>query len=176
VRPYAEDVVNVRTQVRGYEDAVGRFRQAASDRDGVGAYRPLFEALSWAASIDHRIGRIWAPDGVLLRERWPSKAPNADVVPALRFARNTVHHDWADALVLDADGRRYDSRSPRRYFEWIWRDTDALPASRRRKGRDEYGKVLSGRPAEPTLLTLGETFDFVAELLEPRVGRNAVMQ
>jgi hypothetical protein len=170
MRPYGLDVVNLDTQVRGYWAAVDRFKKAAAGQDAEAAYLSLFEALSWAASIDLRIGDLWVPDGERPRENWPSRAPGAEAVVGLRFARNTVHHDWADALRLDTDGRRYPRRYPLRYFEWVWRDIDDLPAEHRKKGRDVYCALLASQPAEFTLHILGEAFDFVAGLLEPQIS------
>jgi hypothetical protein len=35
----------------------------------------------------------------------------------VRFARNSVHHQWSDALELDTSGRRYPRTYPLVYFE-----------------------------------------------------------
>lgn len=133
MKPDGPDLVSLRTQTRGYQLAVDRFKQAAAGLDAVAAYAPLFEALSWAASIDLRLGKLWIPDGKPLKEDWPSRIQGAEAVFGLRFARNTVHHDWADALRLDIGGRRYPRRYPLRYFEWVWRDVDELPNEGRRR-------------------------------------------
>jgi hypothetical protein len=156
------DVVNVRVQVQGYAAAVERFRSAAAGHDAVAAYHPLFEALSWVASLDFRIAKLRAPGGELLGEDWHTKFSGAEAVPGLRWTRNTVHHDWANALRLDAQGRRYPRRYPLRYFEWVWRDTAELPPNARCRGLDVYLALLAGRPAEFTLQILLEVFEVVA--------------
>jgi hypothetical protein len=168
MKPYAASVVNLDTQVRGFRERVDAFRAAAVGQDAVAAYLPLFEALSWASSIDLRIGELWVPDGKSLGEDWPTRAPGAEAMVSVRFARNTVHHDWADALRLDTQGRRYPRRYPLRYFEWVWRDVEELPVENREKGKEVYAKLLAGRPAEFTLHILGEAFDFVLDLVEPQ--------
>jgi hypothetical protein len=167
MKPYGLDIVNVGTQVRGYAEAVARFRSAVAGRDAVAAYHPLFEALSWAASLDFRIGELWAPNGQPLGEDWYVRPDGAQMVPGLRWARNTVHHDWANALRLDTDGRRYPRRYPLRYFEWVWRDTTELPQNKRTKGKNDYSKLMAGQPAEVTLRVLGEVFDLVSVCIEP---------
>ena len=155
------DAVNVWAQVQGYAVAVGRFRSAAAGRDAVAAYHPLFEALSWAASLDFRIAELRAPEGELLGEDWHMQFGGAEAVPGLRWARNTVHHDWANALRLDSKGRCYPRRYPLRYFEWVWRNTNELPPNTRCHGLDIYLALLAGRPAEFTLQVLLEVFEAV---------------
>ena len=167
MQPYGLDTVNVRAQVYGYAGAVARFRSAVAGRDAIAAYHPLFEALSWAASLDFRIGELWAPDGQPFGEDWYMRPGGADVVPGLRWARNTVHHDWANALRLDTGGRRYPRHYPLRYFEWVWRDTAELPPNSRTKGKNDYAKLMAGQPAEVTLQLLGKIFDLVADCVEP---------
>jgi hypothetical protein len=175
VKPYGTDVVNLRAQVRGYLGALKRFRTAAGGRDAIVAYLPLFEALGWVASIDFRIGVLWTPEGRALGEDWPSRASGAEAVPGLRWARNTVHHDWANALRLDTEGRRYPKRYPVRYFEWVWRDVNDLPPNARTRGKDVYGALLAGKPTEFTLQVLGEVFDFILDLIEPPIMSTEMM-
>jgi hypothetical protein len=169
VKPYGPDVVNVRTQVAGYEQAVARFDAATKAQDATAAYLPLFEALSWAASIDYRVAALFVPDGIKHppRENWHARIAGGEIVPALRWVRNAVHHDWADALGLDESGYTYPRTYPKVYFEWRWRAADSLPANQRTKGRDAYVDLLAGRPARTTLAQLSVVFGFVAMLLEP---------
>jgi hypothetical protein len=173
MRPYGDDVVNVRAQFRGYSDAVSRFSEAAAGRDPIAAYLPLFEALNWAVALDDRISEVWAPEGVALGFAWRERVRGAEALAGLRYARNTVHHDWADSLRLDTSGRRYPRRYPVRYFEWVWRDIAELPPTDKTHGNDVYRELLAGQAAEHTLTTLGEAFDFVSELVEPPVPSSA---
>jgi hypothetical protein len=67
--------------LRGCAQALARFHDARLGRDSVAAFIPLFEALNWAASIDEGLGYL----------------DHAELQGS-RFARNRVHHQWADAL------------------------------------------------------------------------------
>jgi hypothetical protein len=120
--------------VVGYDRATARFHDARMGTDPAEAFIPLFESLNWAASIDERLGY---PDRPELR--------------GLRFARNRVHHQYADALWLDRRGAALpialDPGSP--FFEWRWKQT--LPEGRHRRDGDAYAAYLAGHPARFTL-------------------------
>lgn len=87
----------------------------------------------------------------------------------IRYARNAVHHQWADALEVvpsdDAPMRRY----PARPHEWLWRNADELPrppeGKEGREGEAVYRQLLEGHTAEDTLGILGEVFDEVWRLM-----------
>lgn len=173
MEPYGPDVVNLRSQVDGYRSALERFAQAAGQKDPGVAFQPLFEALSWVHSIDDRLRQLWAPEGRALGEAWIDRAGGgAKAVLGLRWVRNIVHHQWADALVVDPGGRRYPKRYPVRYFEWVWRETDDLPKTNKTNGKDEYERYLAGLPADVSLNVLAETFADVADLIAPPLRRN----
>jgi hypothetical protein len=170
MKPYGDDVVNVQAQLRGYGSACERFGTAATGEDPVAAYVPLFEALNWAVALDDRIKDTWMPDGESLGRKWRERAGHgAEFLAGVRYARNSIHHHWADALRLDTGGRAYPRRYPLRYFEWLWRDVDEIPTPSSPYGRDVYESELAGRPAKATLMTLREAFRFVSKLLEPPV-------
>jgi hypothetical protein len=57
--------------------------------------------------------------GELLRKRGRELV---NTVQGVRFARNRVHHQWADALQITS-GRAYPRTYPKAYFEWRWRAT-----------------------------------------------------
>lgn len=156
--------------LRGYAEAFGRFKEAAKDDDVVSAtFFPLFEALNWAVALDDRIRREWAPEGEVLGWAWRDRVPGAGAMRAIRYARNAVHHQWADALeVVDAEEapmRRYPSRP----HEWLWRHADELPRPPADKedpeGEAVYRRLLAGHTAEDTLGVLGEVFDEVWRLM-----------
>lgn len=134
-------------QLDGYRQALARFERVAyQDVEPAETYIPLFETLSWAATIALRLGKGNKPD--LLR--------------ALEFARNAVHHDWADALRLE----------PRRYGEgaygegeygghvWRWAPTDELPNRKPDRDREPfYRTLLEGQAALDTLRLLADALD-----------------
>lgn len=162
----------MRVQLRAYELACARFRKAAAGDDAVAAYAPLAEALWHAVSLDKRIARNWQRGGVSLPDDlWFEQVPAAAAVPAVRWVRNAVSHQWFDALILD---ERSHGRYPPRDREWVWRGTEDVPRKRRtrykqpeRAGANAHHIYLSGRPADFTLQILAEGFEFVVELVEP---------
>lgn len=144
--------VDVGVLVLGYHGAVARLEAVgASDADE--AFIPLFEALNWAAAIDWRISREFAPDGLDLmpRKEWERRVSTDSTMFGLRFARNVVHHDWTQAVEWTADG-------------WRWRPGVDLPSER--KGRDDYERELAGKLVIPTLQSLDRTLSLVALLLD----------
>ena len=60
------------------------------------AFFTIFEALNWAAAIDHRLGTTLGTG-----EQWASSYAEGAYVLGFRYARNVVHHEWADALYAD---------------------------------------------------------------------------
>jgi hypothetical protein len=134
--------------LEGMRRAIRRFGEAATPTaHPLDTFIPLFEALNWSAMIDDRLG----------------EAPNdSDILKGIRFARNVVHHQWADALqfepgaelgVLMLDVSRLDTAS-----RWVWRDEAQLPRSRSgRHGQAEYIAALQGSEVRGTLIeVLGE--------------------
>jgi hypothetical protein len=62
------------------------------------------------------------------------------------------------------------SRYPAREFDWVWASADELPPPEGRfdeLGHAGYQRLLEGRPADFTLATLAETYEFMDQLLEP---------
>jgi hypothetical protein len=144
--------------VDGYAEAVERLR--SETRSGNAGARetfiPLFEALNWAASID-------------LYFRDDGKPIKSDLLTAVRFARNWVHHQWAQAL------GRYDSPGvpmvhlatsssrlvgPPPGFWWYWVELDDLPAGRSSlKEEAAYSAHLARKQADVTLEELEPILD-----------------
>jgi hypothetical protein len=118
--------------VDGYDRATARFQEACFGTSPVDAFIPLFEALNWAASIDERMGFPALPE-----------------LRGLRFARNRVHHQYADALWLDESGAQLPTPLPAAFFEWRWRSQ--LPPGRNSNGEEDYRNRLADVPARLTL-------------------------
>ncbi len=106
------------------------------------------------------------PEGRLLREKWQDRVPEAAVMSGVRFARNRVHHQWADALLL-VDGIPFPIPFPIPFFGWKWRPADKLPPGRNSEGEDVYREHLQGDPAHEALVKLQAAFRWVGERLEP---------
>ncbi len=167
VEPHEDNVVTVEMMVGGFEHAVTRLEEASSGVDKDATFRPLFEALNWAVAVDERVGGIWAPDGKPLGIGWRSRVTDASVMAGLRFARNRVHHNWADALEL-RDGFTFPLRFPIAFVTWEWRDLADLPRDRPdAPGEEIYKDQLEGRPALDSLNRLQKAFGLVLPRLEP---------
>lgn len=177
MRPYLEPFVSFRVLLRGYFEAFDRFRFAATQTDPILGILSLFEALNWAVALDDRCGEHWVPDGYPLRSQWLGRwRGDATIVRATRFARNRVHHQWAEALELRSSIVRSPLRDPSHEFEWNWRSAaDLPPAPPNRQdptGEAAYEKLLAGRPAEATLSPVRGLYSELADLLEPRLALN----
>jgi hypothetical protein len=139
----SSEVAQYEWLLEGYRRSLGRFRDVAYEDVPPGeTFIPLFEALNWAATIADR-GFGQKPD--LLR--------------ALEYARNAVHHDWLQALLL----------TPRRYGEggygegyfggsvWRWKPSEQLAPDRADRDREPlYRTLLADRSALDTLRALEE--------------------
>jgi hypothetical protein len=173
--PYGTNIVTVKLLLRGYRQAVARFNRAAQTKAPEPALIALFEALNWAVALDQRIGRHWAPDGQSLGRTWHDSPSvlNGKLIEAIRFARNSTHHDWSDVVRLD-QGFSFPLQLPLVFFEWRWRDVTELPArARDARQREAYAAHLAGEPARNTLMALLESFTRVQHLLEPPRPRRA---
>jgi hypothetical protein len=111
------------------------------------AFMVIFEALNWAVVVDKHFaderGRGWArPFG------------KQDLIAGLRYARNAVHHDWADALEVTS-GVLLPSPVPAPSFEWRWRRT---LAATRQGGESQYRANLAEQPVRFTLRALDDLF------------------
>jgi hypothetical protein len=157
--------------IRGYVEAAERFQTAAGGRDPDAAFFALFEALNWAVAVDDLLGEVWRPAGTREGYDWRARVPNAEVMDGVRYARNLVHHHWADAVGLEDRGATFPLRFPVRFFFWLWRAADELPPPTRRwdkARRSAYESQLAGRNAEDTLASLAGVFSFVGRLDPPR--------
>jgi hypothetical protein len=166
MKPYEENVVTVAMMVRGFEAAADRLEAAFLGNDSVATFCPLFEALNWAVGLDDRIGAIWVPEGRPLAVDWRSRATGAHLMAGVRFARNRVHHNWADALEA-RDRATIPGRFPAA-LTWVWRELESLPPDRPDPlGEGVYADELQGQPANEGLRELRTAFRFVLERLEP---------
>lgn len=120
-------------------------------------YASLFESLNWAVALDDRLQREWFGDD------WASEIEGGEMARAIRYARNCVHHDWAEAFEsLDDDGELFQ---PWENVVWLqWRET--LPKERPdRTGEAAYAEYLAGESVGDTLLKINQTMADAVKLL-----------
>jgi hypothetical protein len=160
-------VATLNDLLAGNVSAIQRLKEAIDERDVHAVFRALFEALNWASSIDDRIREEWAPEGDPLDWAWRQRVEGAEVMPGVRFARNRVHHHWADAIYLDEGGLASPITSPMRSSAWRWRPLADLPPGDDDHGIDKYAEHLADRPVEATLLRLALAFEHVHRFLAP---------
>ncbi|MGB3687327.1 MAG: hypothetical protein WA991_16050 [Ornithinimicrobium sp.] len=171
MEPYADNVVTFRVLLAGFEKATHRFHDASLGQDAVAMFHPLFEALNWATALDDQVGAHWAPAGSPLGWEWRRRVPEGRYVQAVRFARNRVHHQWADALNR-TDGAVWPLRWPTAWQEWSWRASADLPDGRDERHRDVYDEVLGDQPARYALDELSTAYRQLAERLEPQLAKS----
>ena len=58
-------------------------------------YFALFEALNWAVSLDDRLTIDWPFEEIAHGRYWCDEFRGGGLIRGLRFARNSVHHDWS---------------------------------------------------------------------------------
>jgi hypothetical protein len=169
MQPYAENIQTFAAMFEGYAAAADRFQQAARTSDAVATFIPLFEALNWAVALDERTGKHWTPEGKPLGWDWREKISGAEMMWGVRFIRNSVHHDWSDALELHKGGVVPPLTPPVVFFEWCWRAVDELPERDMKAddGEKVYREMVEGKPARHTLDALGRVFYFLRQVLEP---------
>lgn len=137
--------------VDGYRRALARFTETAHQRERKERFIPLFETLNWAVAIMDKEST--------LRED--------EIVVALRFARNRVHHQLAEALeprdvprAVITTAVRGQSRmvGPPTVLDWFWKPVDQLPEPEERfkdkgydLGKQAYQEFLEGELVEDAL-------------------------
>ena len=137
MKPYDENIVTFEAMFVGYTEALNRLEAASSGRSPAATYVPLFEALNWAHALDERVATHWVPNGKTVGFGWRDRIPNAEIMAGVRFARNSLHHDWSEAVVLRDGGVSFPLSFPlsltsgledsSRAWEWLWRNADELP-------------------------------------------------
>ena len=139
--------------IDGYREALARFRAASerNDRSPEEIFKPLFEALNWAASAEEGLRVRMGED--------TSGAP----VRGLRFARNRVHHQWVDAIQvkeIPVEASAGPLTISGLTFDWFWKPVTNLPAADRKDadGEAAYVSHLAERPVRETLFAVEAFF------------------
>jgi hypothetical protein len=164
---YEEGVQTYTAMFEGLAGATRRFMAAVGDGEPTMSYVALFEALNWAVVLDERTASTWAPHGKVLGWDWRAEVEGAGILRGIRFARNSMQHDWSDALRLGV----VEGAGSGDFREWTWRPVAQLPSRGRREpaGESVYAEELSGRMVRSTLVGLNAGFDLLRGLLEPRL-------
>jgi hypothetical protein len=120
-------------------------------------YASLFEALNWSVALDDRLKRDWIAEA-----DWTTEINGGETIRAFRFARNSVHHEWAEAF-MPIDGAKIIE-------PWVtvlsleWRDE--LQCDRPdRIGQVAYETHLAGQGVGDSLLAMSDTFGRAIRLL-----------
>jgi hypothetical protein len=129
VKPYDLNIVTFEAMFDGYVGAVERFEAVAEDGDPATAFVPLFEALHWVVALDERVRAHFAPGGDPLGYAWRKRIPTAEIVGGVVFARNSVHHQWSDAMAF--------------WGGWRWRQAHELPPPGRSRTPRTRGSIRS---------------------------------
>ncbi len=135
----AQQVLALADLINGFEQAYTRWDLARVQTDPIVAFHALFESLAWTYTVDDF---LYERDGAF------AQLPE---LRGLRFARNRVHHQWADALWLDPKGATFPLEFPIAFFEWRWRDTRDLPTGRASPDEFVYKQQLARTPARHSL-------------------------
>ena len=146
-----ENTLSYESMVGGFIDATSRFKDATRRRDADAASSALSEALDDAVRLEDWIRKHWIVGGHPLGWSWRAMLPMTELMPAIRFVRGRVHHQFADPTGVCE--RTYPYKFPLLVPEWTWRLADELPPPDpdhpdRHGGEDAYRKLLEGRPVQ----------------------------
>jgi hypothetical protein len=150
-----QGIVPISTFIDGYEQAARRFYDVMRETDPLITFVPLFDALGWAVAIDSRFQESWEQAPTNPAKWWSDGFIHGDTVRGVRFARNRVHHHWADALETTS-GRSYPAIFPKTFTEWRWRPE--LPPGANNQFKEQYDQDVASHPARVTLGGLSECF------------------
>jgi hypothetical protein len=156
-----ENTLSYESMMGGFIDATGRFRDATGRRDADAASSALSEALDAAVRLEDWIRKHWIVRGQALGWSWREMLPMTELMPAIRFVRGRVHHQFADAAAVRE--RTYPYKFPLLAPEWAWRPAEELPPPDlghpdRHGGEAAYRKLLEGRPVQVGLDALCGVF------------------
>ena len=140
-------VISIETLFGGLDGALERLL-IARNRQNVGEiFVAVFEVLNWVYSIDDRLRKDRG-------ERWYKKVRNGSIVRAVRFARNRVQHQWADAFIRTG-GAEFPIQFPSAFHEWRWKERAELPTPPPtmpdKQGASAYDSGLAGQSVRLTI-------------------------
>lgn len=148
------------TFLQGFSKACGRYLAASDSFAHEKSFMPLFEALNWAVALDDRIGDAWEKKKDKLPGYWAEWYANGPTAKGVRFVRNRVHHQWANAVFHSHSGNAAAAAAG---FMWRWLPADQLPPGRDDTFRDEYEQHVAADLVSTTLQLLTGSFHEAAE-------------
>jgi hypothetical protein len=149
---------------QGFDQACARFLEAKWERLPERALIPLFEALNWAVVLDDLIGNGWKQHGQPLRFGWRDCVPEGELMRAVRYARNRVHHHWWRAVRLSHHARHASGLAHDPPYAWVWQPPEKLPPPKTTHpdhpgGLPAYQERLFDKPVRSTVISLQELLD-----------------
>lgn len=138
----------------GFLQSHDRLQAAIGEQVHPKAFFALFETLNWAVTLQDRLantrGVAWIPAG------------SGGLIAGLRFARNRVHHQWADAVEF-RDGIPFPIPFPIAFFRWHWRQAEVLPKPADPRHNDAAGERayiewLAGHSIDESLRDVAAVF------------------
>jgi hypothetical protein len=149
--------------IDGFGQACNRFYTVMNETGHDAAFVPLFEALSWVVCLDERFQDL-LPASPTGGRFWSDDFSHGDTVKGVRFARNRVQHQWADALAFSPG-----THQPRQAAgEWRWRHT--MSSGGNSQFEAQYKQYVAGHPVRVTLGQLQECFAAAANELVDDLG------
>ncbi len=141
--------------ILGFEQAYSRIKDAKNKKERLGVFFALFETLNWIVTIDDKLQDK--------EKEWYRKlGKDGETVRALRYARNRVHHQWAD-IVLITSGAAIPATIPLAFHEWVWKKLENIPPEDPKhtdeEGKKLYKELLEGRPVRYSLQVMSHIFD-----------------
>ncbi len=134
---HATLIRDIRSSSSGVPPALGPSVRDLGPAAEVDSFIPLFEALNWGTSLEHRIKAMWPNAGEA--KRWYEHLDCGATVRGVRFIRNCVHHQWSEALAIE----EADRDLPARLAPWRWQP-DLVAERPDPEGQGIYESELAG--------------------------------
>lgn len=97
-------------------------------------------------------------------------------VRALRYARNSVHHDWAQAIDLPPRRRQLPARQTIFAWEWVPELPPKKPRYARPDDEREYRTQLAGKCVAVTLMELDAAAHYLADYAPDHIDPKDAVQ
>lgn len=129
-------------------------------------YFALFEALNWAVSLDDRLAHDWPYEDIAYGTYWCDEFAGGGLIRGLRFARNSVHHDWFLGLDLDPLERPFQQRIEMLWLCWA----EGLAGDQQSDGAAAYRDYLAGRVVGDTLFEISDILTAAVNITVGNLG------